>query len=91
MSKFEVSDAVHSLRLLKEKQREIEEAITDLENSLKEEMLHRQENELRGDDFFITWKLYPQRRLDSKSMRDCFPTLCERYTVTTEVRRFILR
>ena len=91
MSRIEIQEAVDGLRYLTERKREIDEAIDYLQNNLKEEMIHAQRDELRGENFHVTWKSYEQRRLDSKAMREYFPTLCERYTTVTEVRRFILR
>ena len=45
---------------------------------------------ITGDDWKATWKPVQSIRFDSKALKAAMPDLYERFTRSTEIRRFIL-
>lgn len=85
-----VNEMVKELRELVRMREELEAEITSLQDGLKAVMTENSTDELRGNDYKITWKMVQSSRLDSTKLKKELPEIAAQYTKVTESRRFLL-
>lgn len=86
-----INEITMKVKELKSLQALIDEAEAEAE-ALKDELKKAMgdSEELRAGDYKITYKTVKSNRFDSKGLRAELPEIAERYTVTTECRRFVI-
>ena len=90
MSIIEIQSKVKDLRELRRMSEELEAEITAIQDAIKAHMTAANVDELAGADYKITWKAVTSSRLDTAALKKAEPELCERFTKTTESRRFCI-
>ena len=68
--------------------RELEDELEAVKQSLVGEMNARQVNEMIVDCFTLRYTTYATNRIDSTSLKKDLPELYDRYTKTSEAKRF---
>lgn len=66
----------------------LDEKINSIESQVKEEMSSRNEYEISGEGWKVSWKTVSSRRFDQSSFKEDNPELYEKYKKLTESRRF---
>lgn len=90
MSRTELNHKVKELRELRRMAEEIAAEIETITDTIKQEMAAQGMDTIAGDDWKATWKPVQSTRFDSKALKAAMPDLYERFTRSTEIRRFIL-
>lgn len=88
MSTNELTSKVRELKELKAMAEEIASEITTIEDAIKAEMTARETEEMMIDVFKIRWTKVKSNRFDSTAFKKAMPELAEKFTRTTETRRF---
>lgn len=88
MSTNELTSKVRELKELKAMAEEIAAEITTIEDAIKAEMTARETEEMMIDVYKIRWTRVKSNRFDSTAFRKAMPELAEKFTRTTETRRF---
>lgn len=82
---------VDQIRELTRMREEIDGEIAALQDQLKTCMTENNTDTLAGVDFKVTWKAYTKSTIDTKSLKRDLPEIAERYTKTSEYRRFLIK
>lgn len=88
MSTNELTSKVRELKELKAMAEEIAAEISTIEDAIKAEMTARETDEMMIDVYKIRWTKVKSNRFDSTVFRKAMPELAEKFTKTTETRRF---
>lgn len=88
MSTNELTSKVRELKELKAMAEEIAAEITTIEDAIKAEMTARETDEMMIDVYKIRWTRVKSNRFDSTAFKKAMPELAEKFTKTTESRRF---
>lgn len=88
MSTNELTSKVRELKELKAMAEEIASEITTIEDAIKAEMTARETDEMMIDVYKIRWTRVKSNRFDSTAFKKAMPELAEKFTRTTETRRF---
>lgn len=88
MSTNELTSKVRELKELKAMAEEIASEITTIEDAIKAEMTARETDEMMIDVYKIRWTRVKSNRFDSTAFKKAMPELAEKFTKTTETRRF---
>ena len=88
MSTNELTSKIRELKELKAMAEEIAAEITTIEVAIKAEMTARETDEMMIDVYKIRWTKVKSNRFDSTAFRKAMPELAEKFTKTTETRRF---
>lgn len=88
MSTNELTNKIRELKELKAMAEEIAAEITTIEDAIKAEMTARETEEMMIDVYKIRWTRVKSNRFDSTAFRKAMPELAEKFTKTTETRRF---
>ncbi len=88
MSNQDLLQKVTELKELKVMAEELADQIAAIEGEIKDEMTAQGTDKLLIGAFKVTWTKYTSKRLDSKAIKAELPDIYERYSVTTEARRF---
>ena len=88
MSTNELTSKIRKLKELKAMAEEIAAEITTIEDAIKAEMTARETEEMMIDVYKIRWTRVKSNRFDSTAFRKAMPELAEKFTRTTEMRRF---
>lgn len=88
MSTNELTSKIRELKELKAMAEEIAAEITTIEDAIKAEMTARETDEMMIDVYKIRWTRVKSNRFDSTAFRKAMPELAEKFTKTTETRRF---
>lgn len=91
MNNVELTEKVRLLKQLDRKMSDLETRIENLKNELKEEMTSRGVDELKGEDWVITWKSVSSKRFDQSAFKALNPTMYEDYSKITESKRFVVK
>lgn len=89
-NKEQLTERVHSLKELRRQAEDLAERIKVLEDDLKNEMTSRNEYELEGDDWKISWKEVVSNRFSQSTFKAAHPDLFESYLKESVSRRFLL-
>lgn len=84
----DITERVHALFELKKEAAILDNRITAIENSIKEDMENSGIYELEGVDFKITWNMVQSRRFDQSVFKSIHPQMYESFRRLTESRRF---
>lgn len=90
MSRTELNHKVKELRELRRMAEEIAAEIESITGAIKQEMTMQGVDMLAGDDWKATWKPVQSARFDSRAFKAAMPDLYQRFTRSTETRRFVL-
>lgn len=88
MSTNELTSKIRDLKELKAMAEEIAAEISTIEDAIKAEMTARETDEMMIDVYKIRWTKVKSNRFDSTAFRKAMPELAEKFTKTTETRRF---
>lgn len=88
MSTNELTSKIRELKELKAMAEEIAAEITTIEDAIKAEMTARETEEMMIDVYKIRWTRVKSNRFDSTAFKKAMPELAEKFTKTTETRRF---
>lgn len=88
MSTNELTSKIRELKELKAMAEEIAAEITTIEDAIKAEMTARETEEMMIDVYKIRWTKVKSNRFDSTAFKKAMPELAEKFTKTTEARRF---
>ena len=82
---------VDQIRELTRMREEIDGEIAALQDQLKACMTENDTDTITGVDFKVTWKVYTKNTLDTKALKKDLPEIAERYTKTSEYKRFLIK
>lgn len=88
MSTNEMTSKVTELKELKAMREELDAEITAIEDAIKAEMTARDTEEMTCGTYKVRWTTIRSSRFDSTGFKKAMPDLYERFTKTTETRRF---
>ena len=88
MSTNELTSKIRELKELKSMAEQIAAEITTIEDAIKAEMTARETEEMMIDVYKIRWTRVKSNRFDSTAFKKAMPELAEKFTKTTESRRF---
>ena len=88
MSNQDLLQKVTELKELKVMAEELADQIAAIEGAIKDVMTAQGVDKLLIGAFKVTWMKYTSKRLDSKAIKAELPDIYDRYSVTTEARRF---
>lgn len=88
MSTNEMTTKVTELKELKAMREELDAEITAIEDAIKAEMTARATDEMICGCYKVRWQTIRSSRFDSTGFKKAMPDLYERFTKTTETRRF---
>ena len=86
MSITEIEAKCRELRQLQNLVAEAEDEIEAIKDALKAHM--GDSEELCAGEYLVTWKHVKSSRVDTTALRASLPDVAERFTRTTETRRF---
>ena len=84
----EVEQKAKRLKLLKNKQEELQSEIDQLESDLKADLEGRGVEELKAGPFTVIWKMMHSTRFDSKRCKTENPAIYNLYAITSSYRKF---
>lgn len=90
MSTDELAAKVKQIQELKRMQEELAAELETLTDEVKAEMTERNTSEMVVDCFKVRWTKVTTNRLDTTALKKELPEIAERYTKTTESRRFTI-
>ncbi len=90
MSQNELTAKVKQIQELKRMQEELAAELETLTDEVKAEMTERNTSEMVVDCFKVRWTTVKSNRLDTTALKKELPEIAERYTKTTESRRFTI-
>lgn len=90
MSANELTAKVRELKELKAMADELSAEITAIEDAIKATMTERGVDELTVDVYKIRWSAVKSTSFDSTGFKKAMPELYDRFTKTTESRRFTI-
>lgn len=90
MSQNELTAKVKQIQELKRMQEELAAELETLTDEVKAEMTERNTSEMVVDCFKVRWTKVTTNRLDTTALKKELPEIAERYTKTTESRRFTI-
>ena len=88
MSTIELTTKIRELKELKAMVEEIATEITSIEDVIKAEMTARDTDEMTVDVYKVRWTKVQSNRFDTSAFKKSMPELAEKFTKTTESRRF---
>lgn len=90
MTKHELKAKVTEWKELKALAEELAAEMGAIEDELKAEMTAQDTEELVIDIFKIRWTSITSTRLDTTALKKALPEIAERFTKTTQSRRFTI-
>ena len=90
LTKRTLGKKVATLKELKAEREALDKKIAEIEDVLKSEMTERNEYELVGKNWKVTWTKVTSSRFDQRSFKEAHPNLFESYKTVSESRRFLL-
>lgn len=90
MTNNDLEMKIRELKELRSKQTVLDEQIKLLESEIKSEMTERNEYQILGEDYKVTWNMVSSNRFSQKEFKDDHPDLYEKYMRVSESRRFLI-
>ena len=90
MTNSDLEVKIRELQELRSKQTILDEQIKLLESEIKSEMTERNEYQILGEDYKVTWNMVSSNRFSQKEFKDDHPDLYEKYMRVSESRRFLI-
>ena len=88
MSTIEIQAQIESLRALEELIEEAKAEAETLRDSIKQELLNRNTEELTAGKYIIRWTSVLSQRFDSTAFKKVMPDVYKAYTKQVSSRRF---
>ena len=88
MSNREIEQKAKRLKMLKNKQNELQSEIDQIEADLKADLEYRGVEELRAGPFTVIWKMIHSTRFDTKRCKLENPQIYDLYTISSNYRKF---
>ena len=88
MSTTELTAQIESLRALEELIEEAKAEAETLRDSIKQEMLNRDTEELTAGQYIVRWTSVLSQRFDSTAFKKVMPNVYKAYTKQVSSRRF---
>ena len=90
MSTTELAAQIESLRALEELIEEAKAEAETLRDSIKQEMLNRDTEELTAGQYIVRWTSVLSQRFDSTAFKKVMPDVYKAYTKQVASRRFTI-
>lgn len=90
MNKDELVKKLHQIQELKRMAEEINAEMETLTDEIKAEMTAQNTEEMTVDIFKVRWTTVKTNRIDTTSLKKEMPEVAQRFTKTTESRRFTI-
>ena len=90
MGTQELTKKIHQIKELQRMSEELTAELEALKDEVKQTMTEQNTDTLTVDCFKITWKPVVTNRIDTAALKKDLPDIVERYTQTTESRRFTI-
>ena len=90
MTKREISTRAARYRTLQQREAELKKQMDAIKQELRGEMAERGVDQLDAGLLTVADKLVESSRLDTTALKRECPELAQRYTVTSEARRFTI-
>lgn len=88
MNKTELTQKIHQIKELQRMSEELTAELEALKDEVKQTMTERNTDTLVIDRYKVTWKPVTTSRIDTTAIKRECPEIAERFTKTTESRRF---
>ncbi len=88
MSTKDVEQKARRLKLLKNRQEELQAEIDQIEADLKADLEYRGVEELHAGPFTVIWKMIHSTRFDSRRCKAENPQVYNLYTINSSYRKF---
>ena len=90
MSTKEIESKARRLKILKNKQENLQQEIDQLEADLKAQLEAWDVEEVQAGPFRVVWKLVNSSRFDTKRFRAKYGKLYDQYTIPNSYRKFLV-
>ena len=90
MSTIEIQAQIESLRALEELIEEAKAEAETLRDSIKQEMLNRDTEELSAGQYIVRWTSVLSQRFDTTAFKKVMPEVYKAYTKQVSSRRFTI-
>ena len=90
MSTIELTAQIESLRALEELIEEAKAEAETLRDSIKQEMLNRDTEELSAGQYIVRWTSVLSQRFDTTAFKKVMPEVYKAYTKQVSSRRFTI-
>ena len=90
VSAAKIESAARQLKILKNRQENLQQEIDQLETDLKSQLEAWNVEEVQAGPFRVVWKLVNSSRFDSKSFRAKYGKLYDKYTIPNSYRKFLV-
>lgn len=88
MNKTELAQKIHQIKELQRMSEELTAELETLKDEVKQTMTEQNTDTLVIDCYKVTWKSVTTNRIDTTALKRELPEVAERFTKTTESRRF---
>ena len=88
MSTHEINAQIEALKALEDLIEEAEAEAETLRDSIKQEMLNRETEELTAGQYIVRWTSVLSQRFDSTAFKKVMPDVYKAYTKQVSSRRF---
>lgn len=86
----ELTQKIHQIKELQRMSEELTAELEALKDEVKQTMTEQNTDTLVIDCYKVTWKPVTSNRIDTTAIKRELPEIAERYTKTTESRRFTI-
>ena len=90
MSTIEIQEQIESLRALEELIEEAKAEAETLRDTIKQEMLNRDVEELSAGQYIVRWTSVLSQRFDTTAFKKVMPEVYKAYTKQVSSRRFTI-
>ena len=90
MSTIEIQAQIESLRALEELIEEAKAEAETLRNTIKQEMLNRDTEELSAGQYIVRWTSVLSQRFDTTAFKKVMPEVYKAYTKQVSSKRFTI-
>ena len=90
MSTIEIQAQIESLKALEELIEEAKAEAETLRDSIKQELLNRNTEELTAGKYIVRWTSVLSQRFDSTALKKVMPEIYKAYTKQVSSRRFTI-
>lgn len=90
LNKNELTQKIHQIKELQRMSEELTAELEALKDEVKQTMTEQNTDTLVIDCYKVTWKPVTSNRIDTTAIKRELPEIAERYTKTTETKRFTI-
>lgn len=84
----ELTQKIHQIKELQRMSEELTAELEALKDEIKQTMTEQNTDTLVIDCYKVTWKPVTTNRIDTTALKKAMPEVAERFTKTTESKRF---